>query len=105
MDQQKALINQLIWLLEGGGAPAGFADALNDLPKALRGKKVEKLPYSILQLVEHIRITQWDMVKFSKDEKHISPQWPEGYWPKEAEPGDDEAWEKTNQQNKEDRVE
>jgi len=105
MDQYQILINELIWLLEGGGAHAGFGEALDGLPNALRGKKVDNLPYSIWQLVEHIRIAQWDMLEFSKQEKHVSPQWPEGYWPKEAAPANDGAWEWSIQRINNDRSE
>jgi hypothetical protein len=105
MDQHNILTGELIRLLEGGSAHAGFDDALDGLPKELRGKKVEKLPYTIWQLVEHIRIAQWDMLEFSKHEKHISPPWPEGYWVKEAAPANDEAWEKCIQQINNDRNE
>lgn len=103
MEQHQILIDELTWLLEGGGAHAGFDEALDGLSEELRGKKADKLPYSIWQLVEHIRIAQWDMVKFSKHEKHISPPWPEGYWVKEAAPDDDEAWEKSIRQINDDR--
>ena len=103
MEQHQTLVHELIWLLEGGGAHAGFDEALDGLPEELRGKKVDKLPYSIWQLVEHIRIAQWDMVKFSQHEKHISPPWPEGYWVKETAPDDDEAWVKSIQQINDDR--
>jgi hypothetical protein len=50
------------------------------------------MPYSIWQLVDHIRIAQWDMLQFSKDADHKSPIWPDEYWPKESEPADDDAW-------------
>jgi len=103
MDQHKVLIDELIKLLEGGSAHASFDEALDGLPEELRGKKVDKLPYSIWQLVEHIRIAQWDMVKFSKHEQHISPPWPEGYWVKEVAPEDDEVWERSIQQINDDR--
>ncbi|MGZ3777538.1 MAG: DinB family protein [Mucilaginibacter sp.] len=105
MDQHQFLIDELIKLLEGGSAHAGFDDALMDLPKELRGVKPDRLPYSIWQLVEHIRIAQWDMLEFSKHERHISPKWPEGYWVKEVAPSDDAAWDKSIRQIDEDRDE
>ena len=99
MDQQHdILIEEVIRLLEGGGAHATLKDALKDLPPNLRGVKPNNLPYSIWQLAEHIRIAQWDMLKFSKDGSHQSPKWPDDYWPKEAQPADDAAWDKTIEQ-------
>ena len=94
-DQHRILIAELVKLLEGGGAHATLEDALKDIPAEFRGVKPNNLPYSIWQLAEHIRIAQWDMLEFSKDGSHQSPNWPDDYWPKEAEPADDAAWEKT----------
>src|SRR3569833_3693875 len=98
MDQHKVLTDELIRLLEGGSAHAGFDDAIDGLPRELRGEKVDKLPYSIWQLIEQIRIAHWDMLEFSKHEKHRSPKWPDDYWVKETGPADDEAWERSIQQ-------
>src|SRR5476651_1334954 len=99
MDKQhKTLIDELVKLLHGGSAHAGFKDAVGDLPAKLRGQKPDKLPYSIWQLVEHIRIAQWDMLEFSKDGSHESPKWPDDYWPKETEPESDEAWDQSIKQ-------
>ncbi|MFD0765662.1 DinB family protein [Mucilaginibacter lutimaris] len=104
-NQHQILINELIKLIEGGGAHATLKDALADLPKELRGVKPHNLPYSIWQLAEHVRIAQWDMLEFSKDGSHQSPNWPDDYWPKEAEPADDAAWNKTIEQINADRAE
>src|ERR1700741_3569159 len=105
MDQHRFLIDELIKLLEGGSAHAGLGEALKGLPKELRGVKPDRLPYSIWQLVEHIRIAQWDMLEFSKGEQHQSPDWPEGYWVKETAPSNDAAWEKSVKQIDDDRNE
>ena len=86
MDNQQVLIAELIKLLKGGGAHATLDDALEGLPAELRGAKPDKLPYSIWQLVEHIRIAQWDMLEFSRDPNHQSPNWPDDYWPKAKAP-------------------
>lgn len=104
-DQHKILISELIKLLEGGSAHAGLEDALKGLPKELQGTKPDKLPYSIWQLVEHIRIAQWDMLEFSKHEKHRSPKWPDEYWVKETAPADDAAWDRSVKQIDDDREE
>lgn len=105
MDQHRILIAELIKLLEGGSAHAGFYDSISGLQPETIGKKVDNLPYTIWQLVEHIRIAQWDMVKFSKHEKHISPPWPEGYWVKETAPADALQWQRSVQQIDDDRNE
>ena len=104
-DHHEILVNELIKLLNGGSAHASLEEALDDLAAKLRGVKPDNLPYSIWQLVEHIRIAQWDMLQFSKDEKHISPQWPEGYWVKETAPENDITWERSLKQIKDDKDE
>ncbi|MGZ3753901.1 MAG: DinB family protein [Mucilaginibacter sp.] len=90
--EHELLIDELIKLLNGGSAHAGLAAALDKLPAKLRGQRVDGLPYSIWQLVEHIRIAQWDMLQFCIYPKHQSPEWPEGYWPDETEPANEQAW-------------
>jgi hypothetical protein len=91
-DQHKIITDELVKLLRGGGAHISLKDALEKLPADARGIKPDKLPYSIWQLVEHIRIAQWDMLRFCTEAKHKSPKWPEEYWPKENAPKNDAAW-------------
>ena len=71
-NQHEILIEEVVHLLQGGNAHADIKKALNELPKNQRGAKPAKLPYSIWQLVEHIRIALWDMLEFCKDGKHHS---------------------------------
>jgi len=92
-----ALREHLIYLLSGGGAHAGFEDATGDLAQKLRGVKPQGMPHSAWMLVEHLRLAQWDILEFSRNPKHKSPAWPEGYWPKEEAPPDGEAWPKSIQ--------
>lgn len=94
-NHHKILTATLEKLLNGGIAHANFADAIKDLPKAARGEVVDKLPYSIWQLVAHIKIAQWDMLEFCRNPNHKSPEWPKEYWPKEAEPKNEQEWEDT----------
>lgn len=82
----------LVNLIYNGGAHATIEEALDDLPAKLRGIQPDGLPYSIWQLVEHIRIAQWDILKFVTNKEHISPKWPDDYWVKEPTPKDEEEW-------------
>jgi hypothetical protein len=91
----KLLRQQLAAILDWHEAHAGLSAAIADFPSKLRGVVPENLPHSGWQLLEHIRITLWDIVEFSRDARHKSPQWPEGYWPKETAPPNGEAWDKT----------
>jgi hypothetical protein len=92
---ESALREQLAYLLKGGGAHVHFMDALDDFPGGKRGLFVKGLPHTGWQLLEHVRIAQWDILEFSRSAKHVSPDFPGGYWPKTPVPPDDEAWEKS----------
>ena len=94
-EHDKALRDHLAALLEAGGAHATFDAAVKDLPANLRGKRPEGSPHSPWELVEHLRITQWDILEFSRNSKHVSPDWPSGYWPSSPVPPDEKAWDKT----------
>jgi len=75
-------ISELRFLLDKGNAHVSFEEAVADIPLKLLTVVPEGLPYSIWQLAEHIRITQWDIVAFCESETHVSPKWPDEYWPK-----------------------
>ena len=92
------IVRELEDLIKKGNAHASFEDAVEDVSPELLGKVPEGLPYSLWQLVEHIRITQWDILEFSRDPKHVSPPWPSGYWPSSAEPGQAADFEKSVKQ-------
>lgn len=100
--EHNTVIDELVKLLNGGSAHATLDDALKGLPAELRGVKPDNMPYSIWQLLEHIRIAQWDMKEFSKDGNHQSPKWPEEYWPNDAQPADDDAWDNSIKQIEDD---
>jgi len=91
----KALREHLVFLLKGGGAHVHFADAVEGFPEAKRGAYIAGLPHTGWQLLEHTRIAQWDILEFSRNPKHVSPGFPEGYWPKTPVPADDAAWVKS----------
>ena len=86
------LRDHLLYLLTGGGAHASFDDAMGDWPVQLAGVKVANFPHTAWMLLEHLRIGQWDIVEFSRNSKHVSPKWPDGYWPASEAPVDEKAW-------------
>lgn len=90
--QDKALRQHLLYVLRGGGAHAKFDDVIADFPAKLRGQKVDVLPYTAWMLLEHMRIAQWDILEFSRNRKHVSPEWPAGHWPKTEAPTNAAAW-------------
>ena len=88
------LRKQLLVLLKGGQAHAGFDAAVKDFPSDLRGKVPDGLPYSAWQILEHMRIAQRDILHFSAPPTggYHPLQWPEDYWPKSPEPPSANAW-------------
>jgi uncharacterized damage-inducible protein DinB len=92
MKQSDALREHLVDLLRGRNAHIDFEKTVADLPSKLRGVKPKGSPYTAWQLVEHMRIAQWDILEFSRDAKHKSPAWPEGYWPKTEGPPSAASW-------------
>lgn len=87
----KVVVKELEDAISKGNAHATFEDAVTAIPHDLLDKVPEGLPYSIWQLVEHIRITQWDILDFSRNPDYKGIKWPDDYWPKEkgpANPGD-----------------
>ncbi len=94
MSNDESLREHLAKLLQADQAHATLDAALKDFPPEQRGIKSEGLPYTAWQLLEHIRIAQWDILEFSRNPNHVSPKWPEGYWPETDSPPDD-VWEKS----------
>jgi hypothetical protein len=92
MAESDALRQHLLDLLRGRNAHADFDAVVADFPSRLRGVKPPGAPHTAWQLLEHIRIAQWDILEFSRDVKHKSPPWPEGYWPKSEAPPKPASW-------------
>ncbi len=101
----KIIVDNLADLLEAGNAHATLDEALKDIPFSLLCETPQGVPYSIWQLAEHIRIAQWDILEFSKDPGHVSPKWPDAYWPKETKPASEGVWKKCVEAIKADREE
>lgn len=91
----QALREHAIYLLQGGGAHLTFEAAVADMPVKLRGAKVAGVPHTAWRLVEHMRLCLWDILEFSRNPEHISPAWPEGYWPAEDAPPSEAAWDQS----------
>jgi DinB family protein len=104
MPDDKSLRQQIARTLDWEDAHAGFESAVKDLSPELRGKVPKGLPYSPWQLVEHIRITQADILEFCVAPKYKEKDWPKEYWPASAEPPSAKAWDESIAAVKRDRA-
>jgi hypothetical protein len=95
MANDKPVREHVLKLLEGGHAHVTFEAAVKGIPAALRGKRPKGVEHSLWEILEHMRIAQRDILEFSIDAKHVSPEWPSGYWPKTKQPPNDKAWTKS----------
>jgi hypothetical protein len=93
--EDDSLRKHVLYLLRGGGAHMSFDDFINSFPADLCNRQLEALPYTPWQVLEHMRLAQWDILEFSRDPDHISPEFPKGYWPKSDELGTPALWQQT----------
>lgn len=95
MNADASLRNHLIKVLGSGSAHPSFEDAVGSLPVTLQGTRCNGAPHTPWQLLEHVRIAQWDILEFSRSAEHVSPEFPDGYWPEQQEPANASAWEES----------
>lgn len=104
MATSTALREHLAKLLAWDDAHASFDSAVADLPKDLRGRQPQGVPYSPWQLLEHLRITQHDILDFCINPEYRELAWPDDYWPKSASPTSAGAWDQSIRELKRDRA-
>jgi hypothetical protein len=92
---ERSLKEHLLELLKSKDAHADFDSAVKDVPVSVRGKRPGGAAHSPWEVLEHMRITQWDILEFTRNAKHVSPEFPTGYWPKTQAPPDEESWSKS----------
>ncbi len=81
--------------LEGKGAHLTFEEAVRDFPESLMNTKPPHVPYTFWHQLEHMRITQWDMLRYIADPAHVSPEWPREYWPERDATTERAGWDET----------
>ena len=94
-EKDRALREHLLEFLRGKSAHVDFRHATAGLPEGLRGVRPPGADHSAWELVEHLRLALWDILEFSRNAKHVSPAWPEGYWPDSPQPPSSAQWDKS----------
>jgi uncharacterized damage-inducible protein DinB len=97
------IVVELVSLINKGNAHVSFDEAIEGISLELATKKPDALPYSVWELVEHIRITQWDIVEFCLGADHQSPVWPDEYWPSATAEITQQQWQESLSQIHKDR--
>jgi len=92
---EKALRDYLGRALSWHEAHVDWKKTVSGIPTKDRGKRPKGAPHSPWELLEHMRLATCDILEFSRDPKHKSPDWPAGYWPKKPAPPNAAAWEKS----------
>lgn len=88
----EVLRNHLVELLRGGSAHSRVEQALRELPSTMFSAEHVGHRNSPWRLLEHIRLAQWDILEFSRDSCHVSPEFPDGYWPGSDTAPNEVAW-------------
>ncbi len=86
---------QLSKMLDWSDAHVSFEAAVGNFPESLRGARPRGLPYSPWQLLDHLRITQHDILDFCVNPDYAELTWPDDYWPETPEPPSHAAWDKS----------
>ncbi len=98
MNTDQALRNHVIALLDGGQAHMTFDDVVASFPQELINTNPPNVPYTPWHLIEHLRITQWDILEYVRNPDYTSPEWPVGYWPARIAKTDAAGWKRTIEQ-------
>lgn len=88
----RALIREVLTQERGH---MGLDEAVADFPVKHINTKPPNVDYSFWHILEHLRIAQWDLLEYVQNPKHVSPEWPEGYWPAPDATTDAAGWKRT----------
>lgn len=89
---EEVLRRQLLAQLHGGQAYIPIEKALREFPASLAGRKPQDVSHTPWELLEHMRIAQWDIWQFTVNPDHVTPPWPDEHWPSTASPATDSQW-------------
>ncbi len=81
MDHDRRMRDQLVALLRGGGAHMGFTEAVADFPEAMINARPPNVAYTFWHLIEHLRLTQADILEYVTSPAYRERAWPRDYWP------------------------
>jgi hypothetical protein len=95
MSSDHVVREQLLALLNGGNAHMSFEQAVADFPAEHFNTRPPNITYTPWHILEHLRITQWDILDFIRNPDYVTPEWPKEYWPDPSAAADQEQWDQT----------
>ena len=95
MTSSDPLRAQLIGLLRGGNAHMPFSEAVADFPEGMINLRPRNVPYSFWHLLEHLRLTQLDIVEYVTSADYREKEWPRDYWPAPDAEATKQQWDET----------
>jgi DinB superfamily len=95
MDTDSTVREELVFLLTGGNAHMSYAEAIQDYPMDRTNDVFPNGTYTAWHLLEHLRLTQWDILDFIRNPNYQEGQWPQDYWPAQDARATPEDWQRT----------
>jgi hypothetical protein len=89
---ETVLREQLVAQLEGGQAYLPVREIFEGFPIERAGVRIDGIRHTPWELLEHLRIAQWDILRFTIDANHVTPPWPDEHWPEKSAPESGDAW-------------
>ncbi len=75
---------QLVRLLDGVDAHMPFEAAVEDFPDEAMNERPPNIGYTPWHLIEHLRLTQWDILEYVTNPDYVERAWPREYWPERS---------------------
>lgn len=95
MSDEARLRDELAQLLRGTSTFRLFEHIVADFPTEAMNQRPPNVPYTPWGLLEHIRVAQWDILEYIRNQQHVSPTWPDDYWPPPDQRADRAMWERS----------
>lgn len=104
MTNDQLLREQLKQLLDGRNAHMPFEEAVADFPMELINTRPTNVPYTFWHLIEHLRLTQYDILDFCRNPDYVEREWPADYWPARDAEASSQAWQASVEQFQADKA-
>jgi hypothetical protein len=95
MAEDQVIREHVVQLLAHSQAHMSFEEAVADFPPAQINIVFPNGTYTAWHLLEHLRLTQWDILDFMCNPHYQEREWPQDYWPAPDLQASPEDWQRT----------